>query len=88
MTIDEIKSTLERAFPESAIEVVDLTGGGDHFQAVVVSSSFEGKGLVDQHQMVYAVLRDALGSERIHALALKTYTPDQWKRFSSPQQGG
>lgn len=83
MTTDEIKSTLEKAFPASPIEATDLTGGGDHFQVVVVSPAFEGKGLVDQHQMVYAVLRDALGSERIHALALKTYTPEQWERLGS-----
>jgi len=83
MTIEEIRSTLEKALPGSTVEVMDLTGGGDHFQVLVVSSAFEGKGLVDQHQMVYGVLREALGSERIHALALKTYTPDQWQRLGS-----
>lgn len=88
MSPDEIRSTLENTLPGSAVQVQDLTGGGDHFQVIVVSPSFEGKSLVDQHQMVYAVLRDALGSERIHALGLKTYTPDQWKRVSSAQQGG
>ena len=80
---DEIKSTLEKVLPGSTIEIRDLTGGGDHFQAIIVSSLFEGKGLVDQHQMVYAALREALGSERIHALALKTYTPDQWERLGT-----
>jgi len=83
MTIEEIRSTLEKALPGSTVEVMDLTGGGDHFQVLVVSPAFEGKGLVDQHQMVYGVLREALGSERIHALALKTYTPDQWQRLGS-----
>ncbi|MGH7830352.1 MAG: BolA family protein [Candidatus Binatia bacterium] len=77
---DEIKSTLEKALPGSSIEIRDLTGGGDHFQVWIVSSLFEGKGLVDQHQMVYAALKEALGTERIHALSLKTYTPEQWKR--------
>ena len=80
---DEIKSTLEKVLPGSTIEIRDLTGGGDHFQAIIVSSLFEGKGLVDQHQMVYAALGEALGSERIHALALKTYTPDQWERLGT-----
>ena len=80
---DEITSTLERALPGSTVQVRDLTGGGDHFQVVIVSALFEGKGLVDQHQMIYAALRDALGSERIHALALKTFTPDQWERLGT-----
>ena len=78
---DEIKSTLAKALPGSTIEVQDFTGGGDHFQVVVVSASFEGKGLVDQHQMVYGPLREALGNASIHALALKTYTPEQWRRL-------
>ncbi|TMA10775.1 MAG: BolA family transcriptional regulator [Deltaproteobacteria bacterium] len=83
MSPDEIQSTLERALSGSTVRVDDLTGGGDHFQVWIVSQSFEGKSLVDQHQMVYGVLRDALGSERIHALALKTYTPAQWERLAS-----
>ncbi|MFQ5682317.1 MAG: BolA family protein [Candidatus Binatia bacterium] len=83
ITPDEIKSTLEQALPGSSVEIRDLTGGGDHFQVWVVSPSFEGKGLVDQHQMVYGALREAMGSERIHALALKTFTPEQWEHFGS-----
>jgi acid stress-induced BolA-like protein IbaG/YrbA len=80
MSPDEIKTTLETALPDSTVRVDDLTGGGDHFQVWIISTAFEGKSLVDQHQMVYGVLKDALGSERIHALALKTYTPAQWER--------
>lgn len=82
MSPDEIRLTLEKALPGSAVRVDDLTGGGDHFQVWVVSQSFEGKSLVDQHQIVYGVLKEALGSERIHALALKTYTPEQWERVA------
>jgi len=83
MSPDEIKSTLEKALPGATVEVQDYTGGGNHFQVLVVSASFEGKGLVDQHQMVYGALRESLGNERIHALALKTYTPEQWQRLRS-----
>ena len=80
---DEIQATLEQAFPGSTIEIQDLTGGGDHFQVFVISPLFAGKSLLDQHQMVYGALREALGSERIHALALKTFTPEQWERLGS-----
>jgi stress-induced morphogen len=83
MNPDEIRSTLEEALPGSTIRVDDLTGGGDHFQVWIVSQSFQGKSLLDQHQMVYGILREALGSERIHALALKTYTPEQWERVAA-----
>ncbi len=80
---DEIRSTLERNLPGSTINIQDLTGGGDHYQLLVISSSFEGKGLVEQHQMVYGALKEDLGSERIHALALKTMTPKQWEQLGS-----
>jgi acid stress-induced BolA-like protein IbaG/YrbA len=46
----------------------------------VVSSQFEGKGLVQQHQLVYGALRQAMSSEAIHALALKTFTYQNWEK--------
>ena len=83
MSPEEIRTTLEKAFPGAMIHVQDLTGGGDHFQVVVVSESFGGRGLIDQHQMVYGALKEAMGTERIHALALKTFTPEQWERYGT-----
>ena len=56
---------------------VIVKGEGDHFEATVVSQQFEGRSMVQQHQMVYATLGDRMGGE-IHALALHTYTPDDW----------
>ena len=80
---DEITSTLEKALPGCNVNVRDLTGGGDHWQVIIVASQFEGKGLVDQQRMVNEALKEALESQRIHALALKTYTPDQWERLGA-----
>ena len=54
-----------------------VKGEGDHFEATVVSRQFEGRSMVQQHQMVYATLGDRIGGE-IHALALHTYTPADW----------
>ncbi len=56
---------------------VIVKGEGDHFEATVVSQQFAGRSMVQQHQMVYATLGDRMGGE-IHALALHTYTPDDW----------
>jgi len=83
MTSTEIQTSVEKALPGSTVNVQDYTGGGDHFQVVIISPEFEGKGLVEQHKMVYAALGEALGSEQIHALALKTYTPEQWSRLGT-----
>jgi stress-induced morphogen len=78
ITSEEIKASLTKALPVSLIETQDLTGGGDHWQLIVVSPAFEGKGLVDQHRMVNDALKAEIGDQRIHALALKTFSPAQW----------
>jgi len=83
ITPEEIKHTLTKALPVSVIETQDLTGGGDHWQVIIVSSAFEGKGLVEQHRLVNEALKSELGDQRIHALALKTFTPEQWDKLGS-----
>jgi acid stress-induced BolA-like protein IbaG/YrbA len=75
---DQVEAMIKAEIPDAQVQVQDLTGGGDHLQAIVVSSQFEGKSLVKQHQLVYGALRQAMATEAIHALALKTYTPEAW----------
>ena len=78
MDSEAIKSRLISKLPAAAtdVEVIDLTGGGDHLQVTVVSSAFAGLSRVKQHQLVYGALRSELASEAIHALALQTSTPN------------
>ncbi len=75
----QVEEMIKVQMPDAQVQVQDLTGGGDHYQVTVVSSQFEGKGLVQQHQLIYGALRQAMSSEAIHALALKTYTPQAWQ---------
>lgn len=75
---DQVKTMIQSGLPDAQVQIQDLTGGGDHYQVVVVSSAFAGKGLVQQHQLVYGAVRQAMSSEAIHALSLKTYTPEAW----------
>ena len=79
----ELEKRIAAALPGADVEVRDLTGTGDHFEARVVTPAFEGMAMLDQHQAVYGPLRDVLDSGALHALALKTYTPEQWKRQQS-----
>lgn len=76
---DQVEAMIKSALPDAQIQVHDLTGGGDHYQVTVVSSQFEGKSLVQQHQLIYGAVRQAMSSEAIHALSLKTYTPQNWE---------
>jgi stress-induced morphogen len=66
-----IRTRLLQAFPGARIDVTDLTGTQDHFQAVVVAQQFDGKSRIDQHKMVYAALGELMNGA-IHALALTT----------------
>ncbi|MBF2002436.1 MAG: BolA family transcriptional regulator [Synechococcales cyanobacterium C42_A2020_086] len=75
---DQVEAMIKAGLPDAQVQVQDLTGGGDHYQVVVVSSQFEGKGLVQRHQLVYRTLQQAMSSEAIHALSMKTYTPQDW----------
>ncbi len=72
---DAVQEAIRRALPDAAVDVEDLTGGGDHLQVRVVSSAFTGLSRVKQHQLVYGALRQELASEAIHALAVQTATP-------------
>lgn len=83
MEIDEIRKMIETGLPGSTVEV---DGDGTHFSAVVVSEEFAGKTMVQQHQLVYRTLGGKMGGE-IHALAIRTYTPEQWEQSSGPRSG-
>ena len=74
---DQVESMIESALPDAQVAVQDLTGGGDHYQVAIVSSAFEGLSLVKRHQLVYKAVDSAMSSEAIHALSLKTNTPDE-----------
>jgi acid stress-induced BolA-like protein IbaG/YrbA len=74
-----VEDMIVSQMPDAQVIVRDLTGGGDHLEAIVVSQAFAGQSRIKQHQMVYDALQTALATEAIHALALKTYTPETWE---------
>ncbi len=73
-TADELKTRIEEAIPGAEASVEDLTGGGDHFRAEVVSDRFDGLSRIDQHKLIYDVFGEEVGGP-IHALSLKTSIP-------------
>lgn len=76
MTIQEMKQRLQSAYPDSNpitdIEVMDLTGGGDHWEVFVASQSFTGLSRIEQHQHVMKAFAAELKTGEVHALAIKT----------------
>ncbi len=69
---ETIQATIEAALPNS---VVTVSGDGYHYEARIVSPSFEGKNLMARHRLVYGALSAFMPA--IHALSLKTLTPEQ-----------
>ena len=82
MEPESVKELIANCIPDAKIEVIDTTGTKDHFSAVVISSSFEGLSLIDQHKQVYKAVGEHMTKE-IHALQLKTFSPEQWEKHNS-----
>ena len=61
-----------------ACEHLELDGGGQHFEAIVVSAEFLGKNRVQRQQRVYQTLQEKLATGELHALSFKTLTPEEW----------
>ena len=86
---ERIEALLRDRLAARHVEVVDeshlhaghagAAGGAGHFRALVVSELFEGKSLVERQRLVYGALAGMMGPE-IHALAMQTLTPEQWKQ--------
>ena len=80
-----IEQKLLDAFTPSHLEVINESnnhnvppGSESHFKVVIVAKAFEGERLIKRHRLVNAVLADEL-AQKIHALALHTYTEEQWQ---------
>ena len=73
MSTQPLRDLLAQAFPDATeLDVLDRTGGGDHFQVVVASPSLSGLSLVEQHRRVYEALAIPLADGTIHELRIKT----------------
>ena len=75
MTADELRSLITAGLP---CEHITMEGDGRHWFATIVSPSFEGKRLIQRHQVVYATLGDRMKTDEVHALSMKTFTPAEW----------
>lgn len=76
MKADAIADKIRAALPDARVELTDLTGTEDHWQATVISSAFAGKSLIARHRMVMAALAAEMKGP-IHALTLQLRTPDE-----------
>jgi len=78
MTPTQLQMRLEELAPGTRAQVTDLTGTQDHYQATIVSPAFSGKMMIDQHRMIFALVQNEVDSGEVHALTLKTFTPEKF----------
>jgi stress-induced morphogen len=76
---EDIVAKIRAALPDAVVEMKDLTGTADHWQASIISAGFAGKSLIQRHRLVMAALADELKGP-IHALTLDVKTPDEASR--------
>ncbi len=76
MAPEQITAKIRAALPDAEVELRDLTGTQDHWEATIVSAAFEGLNLVQRHRLVFAALADEMKGP-IHALSLTVWTPEQ-----------
>lgn len=84
-----VSQKLHTAFEPAHLEVINesyqhnvLPGSESHFKVVLVSEKFENKRMLSRHREIYAILADELAGG-IHALALHTYTPQEWDALTN-----
>ncbi|MBI3554749.1 MAG: BolA/IbaG family iron-sulfur metabolism protein [Deltaproteobacteria bacterium] len=82
MKAHDIKARIETIAPGTKAELIDLTGTQDHWQAIIISSAFAGKTLLEQHRLIFGLFKAEVDSNEMHALTLKTYTPEQYERMN------
>lgn len=80
MSPTDIQTRIEEKLAGAKAMVRDLTGTLDHYQVTVICPLFEGKSMIDQHRMVKSVFDKDISSGELHALSLKTFTPQEWAR--------
>jgi stress-induced morphogen len=76
MRAEDIAAKIVAVIPDAKVELKDLTGTADHWEATIVSGAFAGKSLIERHRMVFGALAEEMKGP-IHALTLKVLTPDQ-----------
>lgn len=79
MTIEELVLKIQATLPGAEVFAQDLTGQGNHFEAVVVSEAFRGQGRLARHRLVMDPFSEDMKGP-LHALTIKTYTAEEWAK--------
>ena len=82
MNPEDVQKMIQAGLPDCEVKV---EGDGSHFDAIVIGKVFDGLSLVKKQQTVYATLGDKITSGELHALTIKTFTPEEWDKAQKLQ---
>ena len=85
MTAQELQDLIAAGLTCTHLQV---NGDGRHWYATLVSAEFEGKRLIQRHQLVYATLGNRMMTDEVHALSMRTYSPAEWEKMSDAEKAG
>ncbi len=77
MNTEDVKALIEKGIPGSEAIV---SGEGCNLEVTVISDSFEGKSMLAEQKLVYAAVNHLIQTGELHALGIKAFTPDEWKK--------
>jgi len=72
----QVENLIKAGLPDCDVSV---KGDGSHFEAIVIGDVFADLSMVKKQQLVYATVVDRITSGELHALSIKTYTPQEWE---------
>ncbi len=78
ISAEQIAELIRNALPGAQVQVQDPYNDGQHFTAIVIAEQFRGQPMIKQHRLVNEAIKSYLDDGSIHALQLKTYSPEQW----------
>lgn len=78
MNSKQLKSIIEHSMENAKVFIE--TQDNVHFKAIIISPKFAKiDQRVKQHQLIYSIINEYINSGEIHAISIKTYSPDEWE---------
>lgn len=71
-----VKVLLQTHLPDCEFEV---QGEGANYDITAIGNAFEGLRPVKKQQLVYGALNDEIAEGSIHAVNIRTFTPQEWQ---------
>ena len=85
MNKEQVKERILEGIPDAEVVVNEFSGGNDHYAVLVVSEAFAGRKLLARHRLVLDLFQAEIATGEVHALTMKTHTPEEWVTEKSKQ---